>query len=86
VGGLALLGAAVIGLGAGVTLLAPERLDLRAWVEPFLIAGAGYALYLGLRLRRPALPRFTLDRAMVSLLGAAIVLAGAISFALWRWR
>jgi len=81
VGGLALLETAVIGLGGGVTLLAPERLDLRAWVEPFLIAGAGYALYLGLRLRRPALPRFTLDRALVSLLGAAIVLAGAISFA-----
>ncbi|MFN3347205.1 MAG: proton-conducting transporter membrane subunit, partial [Candidatus Bipolaricaulaceae bacterium] len=78
-GGVWLLSAAVIMFGLGGIVANPRLFGWPAWGEAILAAGGGYALYLGLRTVRPGLPRFTFDRALVSILAGAVVLAGLIA-------
>lgn len=74
-----ILALGVIGFSGWGLASLPGLLDLEVWARALGAAAVGYGLYLLLRRAQPALPRVTLDRAMVAaLLGAAALAAGLV--------
>lgn len=80
IGGMALLGCGVGGLGLWGLVALPGLVSLAVWGKALAIVAVGYPFHLVLHKFQPALPRVTLDRATTVALVSALGLAVSLLF------